>query len=117
MATYFVEDKGVTFCQNIDGLFAELNQPHDSKEWRLFIDGSVESLKAVLVHIGNKKPSIPIAYGYKMKETYASLSNILTAIKYHMYKWKICDDLKVIAILTGLQGGYTKYLLLFFMLM
>lgn len=86
-----------------------MNQPYLPSEWRLFIDGSIDSLKAVLIHNGNSKPSIPLAYGFKMKETYDTMSKILSLIKYHKYKWKICADLKVIAILTGLQGGYTKH--------
>ena len=31
-------------------------------KWRLFIDSSKRSLKAVLLYIGNQKPSIPIAH-------------------------------------------------------
>lgn len=44
-----------------------------------------------------------------MKETYDTIAKIISLIKYHKYKWKVCADLKVIAILTGLQGGYTKH--------
>ncbi|GBP93530.1 hypothetical protein EVAR_66227_1 [Eumeta japonica] len=29
--------------------------------------------------------------------------------KYKEHKWKVCGDLKVIGMLVGLQGGYTKY--------
>jgi hypothetical protein len=31
------------------------------------------------------------------------------AINYDKFKWKICGDLKVIALLLGLQQGFTKY--------
>lgn len=34
---------------------------------------------------------------------------LLQKINYEKYNWHICADLKVIAILMGLQGGYTKY--------
>ena len=34
---------------------------------------------------------------------------ILDSIQYDDHKWPICADLKVVAILTGLQSGYTKY--------
>lgn len=37
------------------------------------------------------------------------MEKILDLIKYSEYKWKICADLKVVAILQGLQGGYTKF--------
>ena len=33
----------------------------------------------------------------------------LNSINYNEHKWKMCGDLKVIAILLGMQLGYTKY--------
>lgn len=33
---------------------------------------------------------------------------ILDTVNYIEHQWKICADLKVIALLTGLQTGYTK---------
>lgn len=44
-----------------------------------------------------------------MKESYESMRLILNKIGYDKYKWKLCGDLKVIALLLGLQKGYTKY--------
>ena len=43
---------------------------HRPDEWRLFIDLSKLSLKAVLLHNGNKLPSVPIARAMHMKESY-----------------------------------------------
>lgn len=108
-STFFVKRDGICFCDNIDGVMAELGFEHVVKEWRLFIDGSNASLKAVLLHNGNEKPSIPIAHAVDMKETYESMALILEVINYNKYKWKICPDLKVLSILLGLQKGYTKY--------
>ena len=34
---------------------------------------------------------------------------LLGTIKYDEFKWKLCGDLKVVALLLGLQLGYTKY--------
>ena len=34
---------------------------------------------------------------------------LLNLINYNEHKWKICGDLKVIAILLGMQLGYTIY--------
>ena len=34
---------------------------------------------------------------------------MLGKIKYDEFKWKLCDDLKVVALLLGMQLGYTKY--------
>ena len=84
-------------------------QQHDPKEWRLFIDSSRNSLKAVLIHIGNEKPSIPIAYAANMNESYETMHLVINSIQYDKYKWHICGDFKVIALLLGLQTGYTKF--------
>lgn len=97
------------FCNNIDALMQELGFNHNPKEWRLFIDSSKTSLKAVLLHNGNKRPSIPLAHSTTSKETYQSMSTILNLVQYKRYLWHICGDLKVVAILLGLQGGFTKY--------
>lgn len=70
-------------------------------EWRLFIDGS----NAVLLHNGNEKLSIPVAHVVGWKETYGNCKLILQAINYNKYGWKVCADLKVVAILVGLQAG------------
>ncbi len=34
---------------------------------------------------------------------------LLEAIQYNSYQWNICGDLKVIGMLMGMQGGFTKY--------
>ena len=40
----------------------ELGLEHDPDEWRLFIDSSKASLKAVLLHNVNQNPSVPVAH-------------------------------------------------------
>lgn len=107
-AKYFAKDDGICYCKDINGLFTEFGQNHDPSAWRLFIDGSKYSLKAVLLHNGNKKPSIPIAHAVNMKESYNSMAVLLEKINYRTHNWKVCSDLKVVALLTGLQTGYTK---------
>jgi len=77
--------------------------------WRLFIYSSKVSLKVVLLHNGNKFPSAPLAHADTMKESYESMKLLLGRIKYDEFKWKICGDLKVVALLLGMQLGYTKY--------
>ena len=44
-----------------------------------------------------------------MKEMYENLKILLEKIQYDTYRWTICCDLKVIALLMGLQLGYTKF--------
>lgn len=96
------------FCKNIPKLFTLFEYPHVPDEWRLFIDSSMSGLKAVLLHNGNKEPTVPVAYSTTMKETYPVMKKVLKRLKYKQYKWKICCDLKVDAILTGLQAGNTS---------
>ncbi|CAN2390955.1 hypothetical protein PRIEUP_LOCUS992 [Pristimantis euphronides] len=98
------------FCTDVNGLMMELDGTHIPDEWRLFIDSSKTSLKAVLLHNGNEKPSVPKAHAVGMRETHASMELILKMIKYSEHKWKICADLKVVALLLGLQLGYTKHM-------
>ena len=45
-----------------------------------------------------------------MKETHNSIDHLLSAVNYQECKWLICEDLKVVGQVLGLQGGYTKYL-------
>ena len=70
----------------MNGLIDELNIEYNPEERRLFIDSSKLSLKAVLLHSGNTKPSIPVA----MKETYENMSVILKAVNYNEDGWEIC---------------------------
>lgn len=86
-----------------------MNQPFVPEEWRLFMDGSKSSNKVVLLHNGNVKPSIPIGFAIGLKEEYETMNQILELIEYNRFKFRIIADLKVVAILMGLQSGYTKY--------
>lgn len=98
------------YCKDVDKLMSEMGIRYNADEWRLFIDSSKTSLKAVLLHQTNSKPSVPIAYSTETKETYESLKTILQEIDYSKHQWKICCDLKVVAILRGLKSGYIKYM-------
>ena len=37
------------------------------------------------------------------------MEKILRLVNYGMHKWKVVADLKVLTVLFGMQGGYTKY--------
>jgi len=97
-------ERGLVVCTDINGLMQTLNINHNPLDWRLFTDSSKLSLKAVLLHHGNTLPSIPVGHLVHNKESYDS-----DASHYNKLKWKICGDLKVIALLLGLQHGFTKY--------
>lgn len=106
---FFTMEGTLVACKDVDGLFKALNMSHRSDEWRLFIDSSKVSLKAVLLHNGNVLPSIPVAHAFGVKESVDCMKQLLQYINYDTYKWNICADLKVIALLLGLQLGYTKF--------
>lgn len=109
LTQFFKQSNSLTFCSDIDGLLSAFGCHHNPSEWRLFIDSSVLSLKVVLLHNGNLYPSVPIGHAVHMKETYENMQLLLNHIEYSKYNWNICGDLKVVAILLGLQLGYTKY--------
>jgi len=50
---FFTMQGTLVTCKDVDGLFKALNMSHCSDEWRLFIDSSKVSPKAVLLHNGN----------------------------------------------------------------
>lgn len=108
----FTTDNTRTFayCEDTKKLMEQMEILYDPNDWRLFIDSSKQSLKAVLLHKTNSKPSVPIAYSTDTKETYIKLEKILKSVNYNKHMWRICCDLKVVAMLCGLQGGYTKYM-------
>jgi len=106
---FFAMKDSLVFCNNVEGLVNQMGQKYDPTEWRLFIDSSNRSLKGVLLHNGNEFASLPVAHSVQMKETYANMKTLLDELKYDQHQWLICGDLKVIALLLGLQGGYTKY--------
>ncbi|GFX66024.1 uncharacterized protein TNCV_14451 [Trichonephila clavipes] len=81
---------------------------YEPEEWRLFIDSSKRSLKAVL-HNGNRYASVPVGPSVHLKECYENLKFILNKLSYSDHKWTICGDLKVISMLLGQQSGYTKF--------
>jgi len=106
---FFKMERGLVACTDIDGLMQTLNINHIPLDWRLFIDSSKLSLKAVLLHNGNTLPSIPVGHSAHNKESYENMKILMGAINCDKFKWQICGDLKVIALLLGLQQGFTKY--------
>ena len=109
-SSFYSQEENVCFCNDISDLMQEIGCCYDPSEWRLFIDSSKASLKAVLLHNGNEKPSIPVAHATGLNETYESMDLLLRLTKYKDHTWNICGDLKVVSLLLGLQLGYTKHM-------
>jgi len=63
----------------------------------------------VLLNNGGFYASIPLGHSVHLKETYENLELILRKLKYEDHGWKVYRDLKVLCMLLGQQGGYTKY--------
>lgn len=104
------EKDSLIYCDDICGLMNEMKQDcYVPDEWRLFVDSSKRSLKAVLLHIGNEYESIALAHSTQLKESYENVKYVLEKIRYDEHRWQFCGDLKIITIILGLQSGYTKY--------
>ena len=105
---FFFLDDGVVFCNDVCSIMEVLGHAYNPDQWCLFIDSSKVIRKVVLLHNGNKFPSVPLAYAANMKESYESM---LGKIKYGEFKWKLCGDLKVVALLTQNATQFHKILL------
>ena len=101
---FFTTQNAICFCNNVCGLFYSIGIPYILSEWCLFIDTSSKNLKAVLLHNGNKYPSLPLAHSVHLKETYKNVKTVLNVLKYDQYNWEVIGDFKMIAFLMGMQG-------------
>jgi len=106
---FFSQEDGAVFCNDVCSIMEVLGHEYNPDQWRLFRDSSKVSLKLVLLHNRNRFPSVPLAHAANMKESYESMKLLLGKIKYDKFKWNLFGDLKVVALLFGMQLGYTKY--------
>jgi len=97
------------FCNDACFVMEVLGHEYNPDQWHLFIDSSKVSLKVVLLHNGNRFPSVLLAHAANIKESYESIKLLLGKIKYDEFKWKLCGDLKVVALLLGMKLEYIKY--------
>lgn len=103
-----IEHNSFAYCHDIQRLVLSMHREYKPTEWRLFIDSSKRSLKAVLLHESNSISPVPIALSRNTKENYLSMKKIIEMVNYCDHQWKICADLKVVTLLRGMQTGYTK---------
>lgn len=64
---------------NVDSLLSEIRYRHDAQKRKLFIDSPKTSLKTMLLHIGNKKPSIYFIYKTQMNKSYVNIEDTMSA--------------------------------------
>jgi hypothetical protein len=55
----------------------ELQLQHAPEQWMIFINSSKFSLKEILLHNGNKQPSVSLIHAVHMKEAYANIQGLL----------------------------------------
>jgi len=92
---FFSQEDGVIFCNDVCSIMEVLGHEYNLDQWHLFTDSSKVSLKVVLLHNGNRFPSVPLAHAANMKESYESVKLLLERIKYDEFKWKLYGDLKL----------------------
>jgi len=64
---FFSQEDGVVFCNDVCSAMEVLGHEYNPDQWRLFVDSSKVSLKVVLLHNGNRYPSVPSAHAANMK--------------------------------------------------
>lgn len=102
----FDEKTEATVCTNHEGLIkTHFDKNYHPSQWRLFLDGNKKALVVCLLHNGNKKTTIPLALSKKSKEEYARIAGLLKLLNYKQNNWLVVGDLKMVAILQGIQGG------------
>jgi hypothetical protein len=74
------QENDLVFCNDICYVMEAIGNQHSTPEWHLFIDSSKVSLKAVLLHNGNKYPSVPLAHAVNVKESYENMKLLLEKI-------------------------------------
>ena len=60
-----------------------------------FSDGSVTSIKAVLINSTDGLPSISVAYSRNCNESYETTKLILSLVEYSTFECKVGGDLKI----------------------
>ena len=83
---FYSVEEDLCFCKDVESLFGAIGIDHILSEGRLFIDSSVKSLKAVLLHNGNAWPLIPVGHSTHIKEDYINVKILLNKIGHKNFK-------------------------------
>lgn len=68
LVRYYSEGDNYVLCNDVNGFIRNLEVFYNTDQWRLFIDSSKRSLKAVLLHNSNKYASIPVAHSSRNRD-------------------------------------------------
>jgi len=96
---FFSQEDGVVFCNDVCSVIEVFGHEYNPDQWRLFIVSSKVSVKVVPLYNGNRFTTVPLVHAANMRESYKSMKLLLGKIKYDEFKWKLCGDLKVMALL------------------
>ncbi|GBM11066.1 hypothetical protein AVEN_259757-1 [Araneus ventricosus] len=77
---FFSREGNLVPCNDVQGLMKCFHIEYDPSEWRLFIDSSKASLKAILLHNGKSFASFPLGHSLHLEENCNDLSMILEKI-------------------------------------
>jgi hypothetical protein len=86
---FFSHEDIVLFCNDVFTVMEVLGHEYSPVQWRLFIDSSKVSLKLVLLHNGNRFPSVSLAHAANTKESYESMKLLSGKVKYDEFKWNV----------------------------
>lgn len=103
------EESKLVYCKDINGLMEELKPgKYRDNEWRLFIDSSTRSPKAVLLHNTNTLAPVSVTHSTTLKEEYNTLGFVLEKLNYSTHKRDLCGDSKILGMALRQQSGFTK---------
>lgn len=103
MIFFFLVDGPLSFCNNIDELFHGFGQERVPSEWRLLIDSSKRSLKAVLINNDNKKMHSQSTFNSSWRSDYENIQVLLDSIKHLEYMWKLKVDWNIDGTTAGID--------------
>lgn len=106
-------EKSLVVCIDIKGLLESFGIVYVADDWRLFLDGSANTFNVILLHNehdeSKRLPSIHIAIGNDIPETYETVKAILEHIGYENHRWKVQGDFKMLLILSGIKHAACKW--------
>ncbi|KAH9389446.1 hypothetical protein TYRP_023320 [Tyrophagus putrescentiae] len=97
----------------LGSILLRLGGTYVAEDWRLFLDGSAKTFKGILLHNEpdptKRLPSIHIAFGNDIPESYETVQKTLELLEYDNHQWQVQGDFKMLNILSGMKSGASKY--------